>query len=216
MIMIEVSMEYYRRMNYTIWKENNSVRIDYYNYNSNLESYLNHEIAFVLFVWLDWTTEWYMSKNHRMGWKIVTKYWYPVAIVENPKCSWDYSEEYFDKAINLINEKFWCSKLYIMWYSAWGNFVWRYAYKYSEIKWILLVNPVLRVNNTKLIKWLNEFNWEWTILMWDKDPDFFYFPLLEKLNNNIDLIKLPWVGHQFDYEWGLEDYEELPLKYLFK
>jgi len=99
-------------------------------------------------------------------------------------------------------------KLHVMWFSAWGHFVWRFAYKYPEIQNILLVNPVLRVDFEKLKKWMLEFKWDITIVQGNKDTDFEFNPLLDQIPN-AKVEVLEWVDHQFTWEDWVEKFVDL-------
>ena len=176
--------------------------------------------AVVIIVWKWWSTEWYENKYVTLANNLLMNYWVNIFVVENPWISRDDPEKFTQCAFNFIDEKmkeFWYPnyKIYAMGFSAWGHFIWRFSYIYSNIEKILLINPVQSVNNTKLIKALNEFKWTWTIIVWDQDPDYFYTPLLEKVNSNIKVVTLKWVNHLFSNEWWLETFIWLPEEYLF-
>ena len=98
-----------------------------------------------------------------------------------------------------------------MWFSAWGHFVGRFAYKYPEIQNILLVNPVLRVDFEKLKKWMLEFKWDITIVQGNKDTDFWFNPLLDQIPN-AKVEVLEWVDHQFTWEDWVETFVDLYKK----
>lgn len=191
------------------------------NYEVEVDVYKwNNDKAVVIIVWKWWTTEWYDNKYVTIANSLVKDHWVNVFVVENPWISWDNPELFVKCAMNFVDnkmEEFWFSnyRIYAMWYSAWWHFIWRFACKYPNIEKILLINPVQRVNNTKLLKALNEFKWIWTIIVWDQDPDYFYSPLLEKITSNIKLITLEWVNHIFSNEWWFETFIWLPEKYLF-
>ena len=175
--------------------------------------------AVVIIVWKWWTVQGYMNKYGTITNNIAEKHSVNVFVVENPWISWDNPELFFDCAIKFVDKKmheFWFDDYYIsaMWFSAWWHFLWRFAYKYPVIKQILLVNPVLRVNFTKLKDALNEFTWKIRIIQWDKDVDFFYNPLLKQIPR-AKVYTLDWVDHQFSNEWWLEMFIWLPDKYLF-
>ena len=191
------------------------------NYEVEVDVYKwNKDKAVVIIVWKWWSTEWYDNKYVTIANNLVKDHWVNVFVVENPWISRDNPELYIQCAMNFVGNKmkeFWYSdyRIYAMWYSAWWHFIWRFACKYPNIEKILLINPVQRVNNTKLLKALNEFKWTWTIIIWDQDPDYFYSPLLEKITSNIKVIILKWVNHIFSNEYWLETFIWLPGKYLF-
>ena len=191
------------------------------NYEIEVDIYKwNLDRAVVIIVWKWWTTEWYNNKYVTIANNLVKNHWVNVFVVENPWISWDNPELYIQCAMNFVDNKmneFWYSdyKIYAMWYSAWWHFIWRFACSYPQIERILLINPVQRVNNTKLLKSLNEFTGIWIIVIWDQDPDYFYTPLLEKVNSNIKVVTLKWVNHLFSNEWWFETFIWLPDEYLF-
>lgn len=175
--------------------------------------------ALMIIVWKWWSVSWYMNKYEEITKRLI-KYGINIFIIENPEVSWNDPELFFDGAMKFIKEKmteFWFKlfKIKCFWFSAWWHFVGRFAYKYPNIKEILLVNPVLRVNFTKLKKELNQFTWNITIIQWDKDTDYFFNPLLSQIPKARNII-LEWVNHQFSNKWQLETFIWLPEKYLFQ
>ena len=189
---------------------NYEVAVDVYKWNINK--------AVIIIVWKWWTTEWYQNKYITIANNLVFNYWVSVFVVENPWISRDDPEKFFDCAINFVTEKmneFWFNDFDIdcIWFSAWWHFVWRFAYKYSNIKQILLINPVLRVDFEKLKKALNSFSWKIIIIQWNKDTDYPFNPLLEQIAR-AKVEVLEWVDHQFTSEWWLDLFIWLPEKYL--
>ena len=150
---------------------------------------------------------------------LVTNHWTNVFVVENPWISRDNPELFFDCAMIFIKDKmkeFWYDDfdLAVIWFSAWWHFTWRFSYKHPEIKEILLINPVLRVDFEKLKKSLNSFENKITIVQWNKDTDYPFNPLLTQIPK-ARVVVLDWVDHQFSNEWGLDLFISLPEKYLF-
>ena len=179
----------------------------------------NSDTAVIIIVGKWWTTEWYENKYVTIANNLVKDHWVNVFVIENPWISWDDPELFFDSAMKFVIDKmkeFWYDnpKFYMMWYSAGWHFTWRFSYKYPEIKKLLLVNAVLSVDFEKLKKWLLTFQWDITIVQWDKDVDFFFHPLLNQITN-ANIITLPWVNHIFSNEWWLEMFIWLAEKYLF-
>ncbi len=174
--------------------------------------------AVVIIVWKWWSVDWYMNKYWEITSRLFEKYWVNTFVVENPWISWDNPELFFDCAINFVTEKmneFWFNGFDIdcIWFSAWWHFVWRFAYKYSNIKQMLLINPVLRVDFEKLKNALISFNWKITIIQWEKDVDYVFSPLLKQIPK-ARVAVLNWVDHQFTNKWGLDLFIWLPEKYL--
>jgi len=189
---------------------NYEVAVDVYKWNINK--------AVIIIVWKWWTTEWYQNKYITIANNLVFNYWASVFVVENPWISRDDPEKFFDCAIKFVSEKmneFWFANFDIdcIWFSAWWHFVWKFAYKYSNIKQILLINPVLRVDFEKLKNALNSFNWKITIIQWEKDVDYVFSPLLKQIPK-ARVVVLNWVDHQFTNKWGLDLFIWLPEKYL--
>ena len=175
--------------------------------------------AVVIIVWKWWSVDWYMNKYWEMTSRLSEKHWVNTFVVENPWISWDNPELFFDCAINFVTKKmneFWFNDFDIdcIWFSAWWHFVWRFAYKYSNIKQMLLINPVLRVDFEKLKKALNSFNWKITIIQWNKDVDYVFNPLLKQIPK-AHIVILDWVDHQFTLDCWLEMFIWLPEKYLY-
>lgn len=189
---------------------NYEVAVDVYKWNINK--------AVIIIVWKWWTTEWYQNKYITIANNLVFNYWACVFVVENPWISRDDPEKFFDCAIKFVSEKmneFWFANFDIdcIWFSAWWHFVWRFAYKYSNIKQLLLINPVLRVDFEKLKLALLSFKWLITIVQWKKDTDYQFNPLLSQITN-AKVKVLEWVDHQFTNKWWLDLFISLPEKYL--
>ncbi len=187
------------------------VGVDFYKWNTNK--------AVIIIVGKWGTAKGYENKYVTIASWLVKKYWVNVFVVENPWISRDDPELFFDSAINFVNEKMkyiWFEKYksFVMGFSAWWHFVWRFSYKYSEIEKILLVNPVLRVDFEKLKTALLSFKWWITIVQWNKDTDYQFNPLLSQIiNAKIEVLE--WVDHQFTNDWGIDLFISLPEKYLF-
>ena len=176
--------------------------------------------AVVIIVWKWWSVDWYMNKYWEITSRLSEKYWVNTFVVENPWISWDDPELFFDCAMNFVTEEMnelWFSDFNIdcIWFSAWWHFVWRFAYKYSNIKQMLLINPVLRVDFEKLKKALNSFNWKITIIQWNKDVDYVFNPLLKQIPK-ARVVVLDWVDHQFTNNGWLQMFIWLPEEYLYK
>lgn len=190
------------------------------NYEVEADFYKGREkIVVMIIVWKWGTTQWYQNKYETIANNLVKDHWVNVFVIENPWISRDNPELFFDCAMKFVKKKvkdcrYRRHKIYAVWFSAWGHFVGRFAYKYPEIKKILLINPVLRVDFEKLKKSLNTFKWKITIVQWDKDTDYPFNPLLIQVRR-AHVMELEWVNHQFSNEWGLETFIEIPEKYLF-
>lgn len=179
--------------------------------------YANH--FYVIFVGKWWSVDGYQNKYKRMAYNIVANYNAQAIIIENPWISRDNPKLYFNSAMGYIKNKIQeldmdaNPKIHIMWFSAGWHFVGRFAHKYPEIKEIVLVNPVLRVDFEKLKKSLNSFEWKITIVQWNKDTDYPFNPLLSQIPN-AKVEVLDWVDHQFSNEWWLEKFVWLAMDYF--
>ena len=172
---------------------------------------------YIIFVWKWWSIDWYQNKYMRIAYNLVANRGDQVIVIENPWISRDDPELYFDSAMKYVKDRIdkmdmdAVLRFHVMWFSAWGHFVWRFAYKYPEIQNILLVNPVLRVDFEKLKKWMLEFKWDITIVQGNKDTDFGFNPLLDQIPN-AKVEVLEWVDHQFTWEDWVEKFVDLYKK----
>lgn len=72
-------------------------------------------------------------------------------------------------------------EIYGMGHSAGAHFWGRFAYLYPQVSKLLLLNPVISVNFTKIKKALQSYQGELFLIQGDKDFDFFYNPLLDPI-----------------------------------
>lgn len=175
--------------------------------------------ALLIIVWKWGGTEGYQNKYITIASKIVEKFWFHVFVVENPWISRDDPRLFVDSAMQFVDHEM-CElgeedyELYAMGFSAGGHFVWRFAPNYPQVTKILMINPVLSINFSKLKKSLLAFSWISILVQGDLDFDFFYNPLLSQLENT-KVVVLPGVDHQFTNPWGLEQFIWLAEEYLF-
>lgn len=89
------------------------------------------------------------------------------------------------------------------------------AYKYSQIKRLLLINAPLCINPQKTIDGIKMFAGEKMVLVFgDKDPSFHFVKLFSELSNEkVRFEIIPEADH--DFKNKLELFMSLPEKYLF-
>lgn len=89
------------------------------------------------------------------------------------------------------------------------------AYKYSQIKRLLLINVPLCINPQKTIEGIKMFAGEKMVLVFgDKDPSFHFVKLFSELSNEkVRFEIIPEADHNFKNK--LELFMSLPEKYLF-
>lgn len=89
------------------------------------------------------------------------------------------------------------------------------AYKYSQIKRLLLINAPLCINPQKTIDGIKMFAGEKMVLVFgDKDPSFHFVKLFSELSNEkVRFEIIPEADHNFKNK--LELFMSLPEKYLF-
>lgn len=89
------------------------------------------------------------------------------------------------------------------------------AYKYSQIKRLLLINAPLCINPQKIIDGIKMFAGEKMVLVFgDKDPSFHFVKLFSELSNEkVRFEIIPEADHNFKNK--LELFMSLPEKYLF-
>lgn len=89
------------------------------------------------------------------------------------------------------------------------------AYKYSQIKRLLLINAPLCINPQKTIDGIKMFAGEKMVLVFgDKDPSFHFVKLFSEFSNEkVRFEIIPEADHNFKNK--LELFMSLPEKYLF-
>ena len=89
------------------------------------------------------------------------------------------------------------------------------AYKYAEIKRLLLINSPLCMNPHKTIEGIKMFNGEKMIMLFgDKDPSFHFVKQFSELSNGKVIFEIiPGADHYFTNK--IELFMSLPEKYFF-
>lgn len=175
----------------------------------------------MIIVWKWGTTSGYQNKYTTIASNLAEKYWAQVFVVENPWISRDDPKLFVECAMNFVEEQMKKSgfddwEIYGMGHSAGAHFWGRFAHLYPNISKLLLINPVISVNFTKLKKELQAYQGELFLIQWSKDHDFFYNPLLDSIKTDKkQVIILEWVNHEFSNEGGFELFLSLAETYLF-
>ena len=175
----------------------------------------------MIIVWKWGTTSGYQNKYITIASNLAEKYWSQVFVVENPWISRDDPKLFIEYAMNFVEEQMKKSgfddwEIYGMGHSAGAHFWGRFAHLYPNVSKLLLINPVVSVNFTKLKKELEAYQGELFLIQWSKDNDFFYNPLLDPIKSEKkQVIILEWVNHEFSNEGGFDLFLSLAEQYLF-
>ena len=175
----------------------------------------------MIIVWKWGTTSGYQNKYITIASNLAEKYGVSVFVVENPWISRDDPKLFVECAMGFVEEQMKKSgfddwEIYGMGHSAGAHFWGRFAHLYPNVSKLLLINPVVSVNFTKLKKELQTYQGELFLIQWSKDHDFFYNPLLDPIKTDKkQVIILEWVNHEFSNEGGFELFLSLAETYLF-
>lgn len=175
----------------------------------------------MIIVWKWGTTSGYQNKYITIASNLAEKYGVSVFVVENPWISRDDPKLFIECAMGFVEEQMKKSgfddwEIYGMGHSAGAHFWGRFAHLYPNVSKLLLINPVVSVNFTKLKKELQTYQGELFLIQWSKDHDFFYNPLLDPIKTDKkQVIILEWVNHEFSNEGGFELFLSLAETYLF-
>lgn len=175
----------------------------------------------MIIVWKWGTTSGYQNKYITIASNLVEKYGVTVFVVENPWISRDDPKLFIECAMNFVEEQmkksgFDAWEIYGIGHSAGAHFWGRFAHLYPNVSKLLLINPVVSVNFTKLKKELQAYQGELFLIQWSKDHDFFYNPLLDPIKSEKkQVIILEWVNHEFSNEGGFDLFLTLAETYLF-
>ena len=175
----------------------------------------------MIIVWKWGTTSGYQNKYITIASNLVEKYGVTVFVVENPWISRDDPKLFVECAMGFVEEQMKKSgfddwEIYGMGHSAGAHFWGRFAHLYPNVSKLLLINPVVSVNFTKLKKELQAYQGELFLIQWSKDHDFFYNPLLDPIKSEKkQVIILDWVNHEFSNEGGFDLFLTLAETYLF-
>ncbi|GHV09385.1 hypothetical protein AGMMS50229_19480 [Campylobacterota bacterium] len=121
---------------------------------------------------------------------------------------------HFAATMDAIGAEFGAHSIYIMASSAAASLTAANAYKYPNIKKLLLINPPANINLHLQSNGLKRFNGKAIVLCGDHDPSFAYAPMLTE-GNNAALITIANDDHKLS-NMPLEEYIKLPEKYLFE
>ena len=137
----------------------------------------------MIIVWKWGTTSGYQNKYITIASNLAEKYGVSVFVVENPWISRDDPRLFVECAMGFVEEQMKKSgfddwEIYGMGHSAGAHFWGRFAHLYPNVSKLLLINPVVSVNFTKLKKELQAYQGELFLIQWSKDHDFFYNKLL--------------------------------------
>ena len=175
----------------------------------------------MIIVWKWGTTSGYQNKYITIASNLTEKYGVSVFVVENPWISRDDPKLFVECAMGFVEEQMKKSgfddwEIYGMGHSAGAHFWGRFAHLYPNVSKLLLINPVVSVNFTKLKKELQAYQGELFLIQWSKDHDFFYNPLLDPIKSEKkQVIILDWVNHEFSNEGGFDLFLTLAETYLF-
>ena len=175
----------------------------------------------MILVWKWGTTSGYQNKYITIASNLAEKYGVNVFVVENPWISRDDPKLFVECAMGFVEEQMKKSgfddwEIYGMGHSAGAHFWGRFAHLYPNVSKLLLINPVVSVNFTKLKKELQAYQGELFLIQWSKDHDFFYNPLLDPIKSEKkQVIILDWVNHEFSNEGGFDLFLTLAETYLF-
>ena len=175
----------------------------------------------MIIVWKWGTTSGYQNKYITIASNLAEKYGVSVFVVENPWISRDDPKLFIECAMGFVEEQMKKSgfddwEIYGMGHSAGAHFWGRFVHLYPNVSKLLLINPVVSVNFTKLKKELQAYQGELFLIQWSKDHDFFYNPLLDPIKSEKkQVIILDWVNHEFSNEGGFDLFLTLAETYLF-
>lgn len=104
--------------------------------------------------------------------------------------------------------------LYAMGVSAGASILASNSFKYSQIKKVLAINPVLQMNYFKLLDGVKAFEGKTIFVFGENDDSAKYCPLLENENfKNAEIVIVKGADHQFTN--NLKEFINLPETYLF-
>ncbi len=133
--------------------------------------------------------------------------------------SWNQFDSLLKMAMDKICEYYKSLKiedfsLYAMGVSAGASILASNSFKYSQIKKVLAINPVLQMNYFKLLDGVKSFVGKMIFIFGENDKSAKYCPLLEKQDfKNVDFVIVKGADHQFTN--NLKEFINLPETYLF-
>ncbi len=158
----------------------------------------------------------YDDKYVKIAENIINKYGASVFIYATPKESWGKGAERLNSAVVEINDTLLERgmteyDLYCMGISAGGSFLGAYAYRYRQIKKLLLVNPVIQINYNHLLNGLENSSADVTIVLGESDPSYKFLFMLDSVKReNIRTVSVPNADHHFSGKENFELFIKLP------
>ena len=134
----------------------------------------------------------------------------------NPACNWDLKDNGFSFIIDTVKENInENGNIYFFGFSAGATFAIFNAWKYAQIKRMLLVNPPLMVNMHKIFKGIKNFKGISTLIIGEQDFCIKIGSMFERdkeMSGFTDVFIFPKADHMFT---GLTDeFVKLPFTYL--
>ena len=158
------------------------------------------------------TTKGYKNKYEKIARNVIKRYNFSVVVATSPFGSWLHTEQNLDYIMNYIKSKRNGDyKVYAMGNSAGANILLWHSHKFSQIKKVLAVNPVMNIN-IHLLKKLQDTTKEIKIVFGEKDISSKFAKLIP-LNTNVNVEILPNIDHNFTDK--LYTFIDLPNNYLF-
>lgn len=187
----------------------NNIEIDFY-------KGTNNNVVLII-TGIGGSTKGYENKYLNMAQNIVENYKYSVFVATTPTGSWKHPKENIEYITNYIHNKI--SKknshynINVISNSAGATFMLWHAHEFKKIKKIVAINPVLNVNFHLVEKGMQQFKGDFCkVIIGEKDYSFKFTPLLNKINN-IQIVTLPNIDHNFTN--NLNTFIEIPNKHLF-
>ena len=145
------------------------------------------------------------------------QYGYTVFVFHNPASNWDIKDNGFSSVMSTVSENM--AENYEVSYfgfSAGASFAMFHAWKYPQIKRMLLVNPPLMVDFPKALRGIKAFEGVSTLIIGERDKNITLGRLIERdqeASGFSHVIIFPKADHSFSEM--LTEFISLPFTFLF-
>ena len=146
-----------------------------------------------------------------------SKYGFTVFGFCSPASNWEVEDNGFSFVMNTVNEYMSDNyEVYCFGFSAGASFAMFNAWKYPQIKRMLLVNPPLMVDLQKTIKGIAAYQGVSTLIIGERDPSIVLGRIFERGIDSSgfdNVVIFPEADHQFTGKF--DEFIDLPFNYLY-
>ncbi len=181
------------------------------NIETEIQAYPAGKDVFLLLTGMGGSAFGYADKYVRIAESVREKFGFSVFVAALPEEAWTEKDRLFEEIARRTIAH--AETAYVMGVSAGGSLALWYAAGFPQIRRVLCVNPVLRINLHRTLGGIDRFCGErMTVAVGERDPSTVWANVLPA-RENVHIALLPGVDHVFGGR--LDEFIALPEKFLF-